>query len=92
MVLRYVQVCDILGDLESSDVDGLSWTTAENRKVEILMKKLKNLESINKLLQDEGTTMSDVWAMVDHTINVLPSAARKLSTDSNIVHLHCLSL
>ena len=44
------------------------------------------MESINKKLQADDTTLADVRALFDHVIDSFPTATPRLQPDANIVH------
>ena len=86
MVQRYVELREYLALLESDEVDALSLTPAENRRADALLLQLKPLESVNKVLQTNSTTVSDARALFDAVIQKYSDTTNRLSSSAGIVH------
>lgn len=86
MLVRYDRLREFLSELDSAEIDNLSLTTAENRRVDSLLLKLKDLESVTKALQYENTSIGDVRGLFDAVIEQFPQTATRLSSSSNIIH------
>ena len=86
MILRYVRLREFLPKLDSSEIDRLSLTSTENRRIDSLLEQLKTLESVSKALQEERTSISDVRAMFDAVIEEFPETTDRLTSSAAIVH------
>ena len=69
MCMRYAQLREYLPELNSTDVDEMLLTIGENRTVDSLICRLKDLEPVTKTLQCETTTISNVRALFDVVID-----------------------
>ena len=86
MIVRYVRLKDFLPALDSDEIDALSLTPFENRRVDTLLQQLELLESVTKVLQDDTTTMSDVRAVFDAVMDKFPETSCRLTSSAEIVH------
>jgi len=86
MLLRYERLKGFLSDLESEEIDDLILGTIEGRRVETLIKMLKDIESVTKLLQAQNTTMSNVRSLFDALEDAFPEMKSRLGKDAAIVH------
>lgn len=89
MLVRYLDIKDHLHKLNSVEVDILSLSTAEDRRVTELFERLKNLECITKRLQKDDTTMETVRDLFDCVIDDYPETANRLTSTADIVHSPC---
>jgi len=86
MLLRYKQLQEFLPKLESSEINELLLTPQEDVSVDLLLKELKDIDSVTKILQARCTTLSDVRALFDALIDQYPNMKPFLKADANIVH------
>lgn len=68
MLLRYQKIVESLSRMDSLVIDTLRLTAAEDRYVYQLLELLKKLESINKNLLANNTTVADVRGILDFVI------------------------
>lgn len=78
MVVRYTQIREFLPSLESEEIDLISLSPSENRRVDTILLELVPLESVNKKLQSDSTSVSDTRALFDATIEAFPDTTNKL--------------
>ncbi|KAI0566383.1 Ribonuclease H-like protein [Gracilaria domingensis] len=76
MLSRYVKLRLLLGDLGCSHVDELIPSVSKHRRIQVIWKRLEELQSVSLELLKESTTLSDVWALFDETINEYPAYRR----------------
>ena len=86
IISRYVRLREFLVDLGSSDTDDLCLNSSENRRVDSLPVRLKDLESVSKSLQKESATIAEVRVLFDAVMDQYPETASKLSPSAAIVH------
>ena len=86
MLKRYVQIRQFLSCLNSDEIDALTLTSSENRRVESLILQLQPFESVTQALQDESLTVSDAQALFDAVIEKYPDTAERLTSSAEIVH------
>lgn len=86
MISRYCELRDFLCLLNPSEINEISLTLVENRKVDDLFDNLKLFESVSKALQKDVSLLSDVRAIFDAVIGEHPSFSTRLSANASIVH------
>lgn len=86
MMARYVELRGFLPQFDSMEVDEMSLSPQENRRVDTIMERLKDFESVTKALQKDDTSLSEVRAIFDEVIDKLPETDCRLSSTANIVH------
>ena len=85
MIARYLQIRTFLPSLDSSEVDDMSLTTTENRRVEAPFESLRVFEPVAEALQCDNTTLSDARTIFDVIIDAHLDCAVILSSTGNIV-------
>lgn len=86
MISRYRELKEFLPKLNSDVIDEISLTTPENRRVDELYEKFTVFESVTKALQKDNTSLADVRALFDATIDEHPTTYCRLSSTADIVH------
>lgn len=86
MLSRYVRLREFLPNLNCYEIDELSLSVAENRRVDMLLVQLEPLDEVTKLLQSESTTVSDARALFDAVIQKYPDTTSRLASSAKIVH------
>lgn len=79
MLKRYVHTRDFLPQLKSDDIARLALTPSENRRADRIVQQLEPLESVNKILQHDCTTVSDVQTLFDPVISKYSDTTNRLS-------------
>ena len=86
MLARYSEIREHLSGLDSIEIDPPSLSPSENRNIDILMKKLRPLESVTKALQSDATTMGDVRVLFTAVMDDFPETRSRLGSNATIVH------
>ena len=86
MLQRYTKIRQHLSALEDDVIDAMCLTNSENRRIDVLLKKLDPLESVTKSLQHEGRTVSEVRILFDAVIENYSGTATRLFSSAEIVH------
>ncbi len=86
MTICYVDLREVLPELHSSEINAISLTASEDRRIDKLIKQLSHLESVTKKLQEKETTVSDSRALFDAVIETYSETSDKLSSTAGIVH------
>ena len=84
MVNRYIRFREFVEQTESVEIDEMMLMPSENRKVDVLIEKLKDYESVSKASQIDVTTLSDVRTMFDELIEEDPCTEGRLSPIANM--------
>ena len=87
MISRYVRLREFLVDLASSDIDDLCLNSSQNRRVDSLLVRLQDLESVSKSLQKKSATIAEVRVLFDAVMDQYPETASKLSPSTAIVRI-----
>lgn len=86
MLRRYNELREFLHHLNSTELDAYFLSTAEDRRVNELLDRLQNLNSITKRLQRDSTTMKTVRALFDFVMTDYPETDNRLTATAAIVH------
>ncbi len=86
MLKRHVTISVFFPLLNSDEIAKISLSLSENRRLEMLLKKLDPLESFTKALHEDSTNVKDTRALFDAVIGMFPDTADRLSSCSSIVH------
>lgn len=92
MLLRYNRIREFSPSLYSVEIDSMSLSSPENRRMDDLMVDLKDFESVSKALQREATRLSDVRAIFDAIIDDYSNTGHRISPTVDIVHCPGFSL
>ena len=86
MVQLFIELQEFMGLLESDEVDALCLTPAESRRADDLLLQLKPLESVNKFLQTNSTSVSHARALFNAEIQKHSDTTNCLLSSAGIVH------
>ena len=86
MMHRYIRIREFLALIDSSIINEMMLTVAENRRVEVLVEILKWFEFVTKALQNDTTSVSDLRAIFATIIEKNPWVLPRLSSNARIVH------
>jgi hypothetical protein len=85
MLERYDKIKVFLQELNLNEVSDLLPNNREDREIEDLLTRLKNLDSVTLALQKENTSMADVRGLFDVVIEEYPESACRIGANADIV-------
>ncbi|KAG3022490.1 hypothetical protein PC120_g8106 [Phytophthora cactorum] len=84
MLKRYLEIKAAAKQVET--VEDLVPRARAHRKIEKFCEQMRALESVNKKLQSEETTMADARVLFDGVLQLYPTMKSHLSKEVHIVH------
>ncbi len=85
MLRRYIQIKEILPQLNSGDLDSMILNGRDTCKVEGLCDEVTQLDEITKALQKEDVNMADVRALLDTVTEEYPQFSDRLCSTAAII-------
>ena len=85
MLERYQRLREFLPNLRSHEIDMLLLSLVEDREVDSLSLRLKDLDSVTRALQKEGFTLSELRALFDVVLDKYPETKARLGASAAIV-------
>lgn len=79
MLVRYQEIRPLLSELGDKDVYYLTCSLAQNRVLDCVIEKLKDLNSITVTLQKEGMTLADTRLFLTLWLSIMESLMIKLA-------------
>lgn len=86
MLLKYVDLRPVVLNLHLKDVDELLLEKRDDRCVDDLLIKMRDLDSVTKAVQKDTASLADIREYFDETIDKYPSTAAYIAPDAQIVH------
>lgn len=85
MIKRFCDLREVLPKLGSETIDDLTPNNTQCRKIEAVLTKLSDLESVTKVLQDDSISISDVKHLFEEVVTSFESTNDKLRPDADII-------
>ncbi len=85
MLLRYKQIRSHLEEIMVDELDSLIPSARENRRIDALVDKFQELNSVTLALQRDSVSCADIRLLFDEVMKSYPDTRARLGTDAEIV-------
>lgn len=86
MTVRYTRIRHYLSGIKFDEINSLSLSSSENRKVDGVRPQIQSPEAVTNILRDNSTTMSHVRTLFDAVVDKVPITSNRMISSASIIY------